>query len=299
MDGVIPLWKPRGLTSHDCVQQIRRIFKTRKVGHTGTLDPMVEGVLPICINQATKIVPYLTAMDKTYIAKIQLGVATETEDAHGKVIEEKEVTNSLSLTKIDDVLQSFQGTITQIPPLYSAVRVKGKRLYEYARENIPVERPKRQVTIHQIKRTSKLLNNGSAFEFKVHCSQGTYIRTLCVDIGRKLGYPAHMSHLVRVTASSFTEKETITLAEIERAQANDRLEQTVVSMLRALQHMSKIEVDEQIRQKVSYGQKLTNIGQMPFGELILLTYDDELIAIYEVDQTSQNTIKPVRVFITQ
>ncbi|HLS20370.1 MAG TPA: tRNA pseudouridine(55) synthase TruB [Bacillota bacterium] len=298
MDGIIPLWKPSGMTSHDCVQQIRKIYETRKVGHTGTLDPMVEGVLPICIGQATKIVPYLTAMDKTYIAEIQLGIATETEDAHGEIIKETQVKQSLTLAKVDEVLQSFQGTITQIPPLYSAVRVKGKRLYEYARANIHVERPKRKVTIYNIERTSPMTNNGTSFTFKVNCSQGTYIRTLCVDIGKKLGYPAHMSHLIRVEASSFVKEETITFAEIEKAKVNNNLEQTTVSMLRALQHMAKIEVDSQTKQKVSYGQKLKNIEQITSEEPFLLTYQNELIAIYEVDRNDIYTIKPIRVFIT-
>lgn len=299
MDGIIPLWKPKGMTSHDCVQQIRRIFQTRKVGHTGTLDPMVEGVLPICINQATKLVPYLTAMDKTYIAQVQLGIATETEDAHGDIIEQKEVHQPPSLTEIDAVLNSFQGTILQTPPLYSAVRVKGKRLYEYARENIPVERPRREVTIYHIERTSKLLNKGTAFNFKVHCSQGTYIRTLCVDIGKKLNYPAHMSDLVRTYASSFTKDETVTLERLKQAQADDELEKYVVSMLRALQHMAKIEVDEATKQKVSYGQPLKNLIKKPLDEPFLLTYKEELIAIYEVDRKNRKIIKPIRVFITQ
>lgn len=298
MDGIIPLWKPKGMTSHDCVQQIRKMYKTRKVGHTGTLDPMVEGVLPICINQATKIVPYLTAMDKTYIAEIQLGTATETEDAHGKIIDEKQVNEPLILAEVDHVLQSFQGQITQIPPLYSAVRVKGKRLYEYARANIHVERPKRNVTIYNIVRISELMNNGTSFQFKVNCSQGTYIRTLCVDIGKKLGYPAHMSHLIRVEASSFTKEETITFTEIEKAKANNNLEQTTVSMLRALQHMAKIEVDLATKRKVSYGQKLKNIDQLTSEEPFLLIYENELIAIYKVDRNDTHVIKPIRVFIT-
>ncbi|HLS07175.1 MAG TPA: tRNA pseudouridine(55) synthase TruB [Bacillota bacterium] len=298
MDGIIPLWKPKGMTSHDCVQQIRKIYNTRKVGHTGTLDPMVEGVLPICINRATKIVPYLTEMDKTYAAQVQLGIATETEDAHGEIIEEKAITTPPTLNEIDDVLQSFKGLITQIPPMYSAVRVKGKRLYEYARENKFVERPKRQVKIYNIHRTSELLKGKTAFNFRVHCSQGTYIRTLCVDIGKKLNYPAHMSHLIRVTASSFSQEETITFAQINEAKRTNNLEKTVVSMLRALQHMVKIEVDANIEQKISHGQKLKNFTHVMTSEPFLLVKDDHLLAIYQVDANNHNIIRPVRVFIT-
>src|SRR5690625_1239531 len=140
MDGILPLWKPKGITSHDCVAKVRRIFNIKKVGHAGTLDPNVEGVLVVCIGEATKIVSYLTSMKKTYIAECSLGIATETEDADGQVIEHQEITSSISKQRIDHVLQSFTGEIIQVPPMYSAVRVNGKRLYEYARENIEVKR---------------------------------------------------------------------------------------------------------------------------------------------------------------
>jgi len=297
MDGIIPLWKPKGMTSHDCVAKIRRIYGTRKVGHTGTLDPMVEGVLPICINRATKIVPYLTAMEKTYQAEIKLGIATETEDAQGKIIAQKEIITLPSLMEIDQALQSFKGTIEQIPPMYSAVRVKGKRLYEYAREKKVVERPKRKVTIYEIKRISKLSADGSSFSFKVNCSQGTYIRTLCVDIGKKLGYPAHMSHLIRTEASSFTSDETITFAEIKQAKENNQLDKTIVSMLRGLQHMAKIEVDDVQRRKISFGQKMKTNDRIPLTEPFLFIQRDELLAIYKIDDHNKNLMRPVRVFI--
>lgn len=298
MDGIIPLWKPKGMTSHDCVAKIRQIYGTRKVGHTGTLDPMVEGVLPICINRATKIVPYLTSMSKTYHAEIKLGTATETEDAQGEIVEQKSVIHPPNLTEIDEVLQSFQGRIVQIPPMYSAVRVKGKRLYEYARAKEIVERPKRQVTIYSIARTSDMSADGTSFSFKVNCSQGTYIRTLCVDIGKKLGYPAHMSHLVRTAASSFTASETITFSEIKQAKARNQLEQTIASMLRGLRHMAKIEVDSNLRRKISYGRKMDLFEDIPETEPFLFVQHDELLAIYKVDDYHKHFIRPVRVFIT-
>src|SRR5690625_1449047 len=184
--------------------KIRKILGTRKVGHTGTLDPEVEGVLVICIGQATKVVPFLTAMNKTYIAECSLGVATETEDAHGEIVEEKGVTHPPSEQDIEDVLKLFKGDITQIPPMYSAVKVNGKKLYEYARANEYIERPSRQVFIHDLIQLEQNSKNTNKFRFKVACSAGTYIRTLCVDIGKKLGYPAHMSDLVRIEACSFT-----------------------------------------------------------------------------------------------
>lgn len=140
MGGILPLWKPKGMTSHDCVMKIRKLYKTKKVGHTGTLDPEVEGVLPICIGQATKIVQFLTDTKKTYVAELKLGSATETEDSYGEIIEEVEVDEIPSQQVIENVLQSFKGEIIQVPPMYSAVKVAGKKLYEYARLNQTVER---------------------------------------------------------------------------------------------------------------------------------------------------------------
>src|SRR5699024_3295257 len=147
MDGIIPLWKPKGLTSHDCVIKIRKLLQTKKVGHTGTLDPEAEGVLPICVGQATKIVPYLTDMRKTYIAEVTRRTATETENGSSKVDDMTQITATPGRHNIQAVLQSFTGEITQVPPMCSAVQVKGKKLYEYARAGDTVQRPKRVVKI--------------------------------------------------------------------------------------------------------------------------------------------------------
>src|SRR5699024_9577484 len=197
LNGILPLWKPKGMTSRDCVVRVRKLFSMKKVGHTGTLDPEVEGVLPICLGQGTKIVPFLTDTKKTYVAEIMLGTARETEE------------------KIKKVLHSFEGKITQIPPMYSAVKVNGKKLYEYARNNEEVERPKREVTIHEIKHLSSKKNNNRIIKMKVICSKGTYIRTLCADIGKALGYPAHMYSLVRLATGSLDKKDTYTFDTIE------------------------------------------------------------------------------------
>src|SRR5699024_5318362 len=150
MNGILPLWKPRGMTSHDCVMKVRKLLKTRKVGHTGTLDPEVEGVLVVCVGQATKIVPFLTAMDKTYIAECSLGIATETEDAFGSVVPEKEFIASSSNKDIQQTMKLFRGEIAHSPTLYSAVKVKGTLLYEYARATEYVERTTRKITIHTL-----------------------------------------------------------------------------------------------------------------------------------------------------
>jgi len=296
MNGILPLWKPKGLTSHDCVMKVRHLFHVKKVGHTGTLDPEVEGVLPICIGEATKVVQYLTPLKKTYIATIQLGIATDTEDAHGKVIEKKEIMQTPSVQTIDDVLQSFKGNITQIPPMYSAVKVKGKKLYEYARANEQIERPKRNVSIYDIYRMSPLTNNDTSFQIKVVCSQGTYIRTLCVDIGKELGYPAHMSHLVRIGASSFTAKDTVKLPDIEQYKKKGKLKELLIPMADGLKHMDRLYVNQETKQRISHGQKLRKPTKQLHSDPFLVMYREQLLAIYQIHPENSNVIKPVRVF---
>lgn len=296
MDGILPLWKPKGMTSHDCVSKIRRLFHTKKVGHTGTLDPEVEGVLAICIGHATKIVPYLTAAKKTYIAECKLGIATDTEDAHGAIIEEKKIEHPPSNRDIEDVLTLFQGDITQIPPMYSAVKVKGKKLYEYARADEAVERPSRQVTIYDIQQLPSEHRDPTSFRMKVVCSQGTYIRTLCVDIGKKLGYPAHMSQLTRIEAGSFTKEETVTFAEIEEAVQNNKEHELLYPLLRGLTQLDRFSVDQESKIKVLHGQKLERPRIELKTDPFLILYEDQLLAIYQVHTENPKLIKPVRVF---
>src|SRR5690606_17020001 len=151
MDGILPLWKPAGMTSHDCVVKLRRILKTKKIGHTGTLDPGVEGVLPMCIGRATKIAQFVTEMGKSYRAEVTIGIATTTEDADGEIVSQKKVDKTFTRDEIEKVLASLTGEIEQIPPMYSSVKVKGRPLYEYARKGIEVERPRRKVNIYRLK----------------------------------------------------------------------------------------------------------------------------------------------------
>ncbi len=296
MNGILPLWKPKGLTSHDCVMKIRRLFHTKKVGHTGTLDPQVEGVLPICIGQATKIVPYLMETKKTYIAEVMLGTSTETEDREGRVIEQKEITSPPSNQSIENTLQSFVGDIIQIPPMYSAVKVKGKRLYEYARANETVERPSRQITIHEIKRIPSSKETNHSFRIQVICSKGTYIRTLCVDIGKHLGYPAHMSDLVRIQTGSFTKDEAVTFKTIERASLMDKQNQLLLPIVKGLLHLNCLNVDETMKKAIQFGQKLPRPEQIVDTDPFIVLFHNQLLAIYQVHPEKPNLIKPVRVF---
>ncbi|WP_096269846.1 tRNA pseudouridine(55) synthase TruB [Paucisalibacillus globulus] len=295
MDGILPLWKPKGWTSHDCVMKIRKLYKTKKVGHTGTLDPEVEGVLPICIGQATKIVQFLTETSKVYTAELTLGSATETEDAHGDIIEEVKVSRFPTQQKIENVLKSFQGEITQVPPMYSAVKVAGKKLYEYARANQTVERSSRKIVIHEINFISKN-EEANKIKFNVTCSKGTYIRTLCVDIGKELGYPAHMTYLVREKTGTITREHTFDFETIEAACVNGNEQELLLPITEGLTHLDTVQVDEQTKQKVLNGQKLSRTDQIMEARPFKVMHGDKLLAIYQIHPEKKGEIKPIRVF---
>ncbi|SEQ56918.1 tRNA pseudouridine synthase B [Virgibacillus subterraneus] len=295
MNGILPLWKPKGMTSHDCVIAIRKKFHLKKVGHTGTLDPEVEGVLPICIGQATKIVPYLTDTKKTYIAQVMLGVATETEDSHGAIIEKYKVVNPPSKQSIENVLQLFRGEITQIPPMYSAVKVNGKKLYEYARANEQVERPQRKVIIYQLNQVGET-EHQDRFTIKATCSKGTYIRTLCVDIGKKLGYPAHMAHLVRTETGIIKKEDTVTFSAIDDAIELQNQEKLLMPISKGLNHLEHINVNENTKKRVLYGQKLPKPDNVSKTDPFVMMFDKQVLAIYQIHPEKTDLIKPIRVF---
>lgn len=299
MHGIIPLWKPVGLTSHDCVMKMRRIFRTKKVGHTGTLDPEVAGVLPICIGEATKIVPYLTDTKKTYQAEVTLGYATDTEDQTGKIVETSDDVPSFTNAALEQVLAKFQGEITQVVPLYSAVKVNGKKLYEYARANQPVERPSRQTMIFSIelmKNSIKEENGLFRFGYEVTCSKGTYIRTLSLDIGKALGFPAHMSHLIRTATGNFTRENSYTLEEIEAKRAEEKHENLLVPFKQGVDHLPVWSVDEEVAKKVLNGQKLNKPAVLLPDIPYRVEVNDHLLAIYQQHPTKPELMKPSRVF---
>ena len=212
MNGILIVNKERGFTSHDVVAKLRGILRTKKIGHTGTLDPDATGVLPVCVGRATKICGLLTDTDKIYEAVIRFGVKTDTLDMTGKIIEEKPV--SITEGQLVEALAAFVGDIEQVPPMYSAVKVNGKRLYELARKGQEVERKKRMVTIHEPTLLSASLPEARC-SVRVHCSKGTYIRTLCSDIGDRLGCGAAMESLKRTRAGGFAIGQAMTLSEIE------------------------------------------------------------------------------------
>ncbi|MEH7350400.1 tRNA pseudouridine(55) synthase TruB [Gottfriedia acidiceleris] len=303
MNGVIALNKPAGLTSHDCVFKIRKILKTKKVGHTGTLDPEVTGVLPICVGEATKLIPYLTDDRKKYIGEITLGFSTTTEDAHGEIIDQKKVDRVITREEILNVLNQLTGDISQTPPMYSAVKVNGKKLYEYARAGIEVERPTRTVTIFEIillDDREVFVGDTISFKFEVFCSKGTYIRTLAVQIGELLGFPAHMSYLTRTKAGAFTIDDCITFAELEENANDFTLDCVMLSMEQALNEYPRLTVTAEEEVRVFNGGFFPNTMNCKEGEYIAVyNENNRIIAMYTPNPKNNNVIKPTRVFHNQ
>ena len=218
--GIINVYKEKGYTSHDVVAKLRGIAGQKKIGHTGTLDPDAEGVLPVCLGKATKVCELLTDKDKTYRAVLCLGQTTDTQDASGTVLETSDVSN-LNEAQVTEAIQGFVGEYAQIPPMYSALKVGGKKLYELAREGKTVERKARNVMIHSIK---ILRVDLPRVEMEVSCSKGTYIRTLCHDIGEKLGVGGCMESLLRVQVGRFVLADSLRLSEIQKAKEDGNLE---------------------------------------------------------------------------
>ncbi|USG67975.1 tRNA pseudouridine(55) synthase TruB [Brevibacillus ruminantium] len=286
--GVIVIDKPAGMTSHDCVARIRRIFGTKKVGHTGTLDPDVTGVLPICIGNATRLVEYLQDLPKRYEVIMRLGTATTTEDASGEVVEKKNVeTDDISEAKILSAFDQFTGDIEQVPPMYSAVKVQGKRLYDLAREGIVIERAARAVTIYQID-FHGISVDGDYLDiaFSCTCSKGTYVRTLCVDLGRTLGYPAHMKQLRRVKSGPFLEEQAISLEKLEAMhRAEEDLSDQVIPIAQALSFLPRYEIAPDRKKAVLNGLTTALPGlQAEAGSLICLFSGNQLLGIHRVCQ---------------
>lgn len=229
-NGIINVYKEKGYTSHDVVAKLRGILKQKKIGHTGTLDPQAEGVLPVCLGTGTKLCDMLTDKDKEYEALLLLGVSTDTQDTTGTVLKEMPV--EASADEVEQAILSYIGEYDQIPPMYSAIKVDGKKLYELAREGKEIERKARRVRILSIEILSMELPR---VRIRVECSKGTYIRTLCHDIGEKLGCGGCMEELLRTRVSSFDVREALTLESIERLRDEAKLTEQIVSVEKALE----------------------------------------------------------------
>jgi tRNA pseudouridine55 synthase len=251
MNGIVNIYKEKGFTSHDVVNIVRGLIKF-KAGHTGTLDPDAQGVLPVCFGRATKIADYIMADDKEYIADVILGAATDTQDASGEILERKPVLCNLS--EIHKVVQGFIGQILQIPPMYSAIKVGGKKLYEYARQGTVVERKPRQITIHAIEVLE--VNLPVSFKIRVACSKGTYIRTLCADIGLALGTAAHMGGLLRTKSGGFHIEKAIKLADLREFAARGEIDSVTMPIEAALSHFQKITISSRADKWLRNGNKI-------------------------------------------
>lgn len=257
MNGILIINKPKEYTSHDVVAKIKKICHT-KVGHTGTLDPMATGVLTVLLGQGTKLSKYLVEHDKIYETTIQLGSKTDTADGEGNVIEEKKV-NMLNLTKdnIDSIFQNLIGKQEQTPPIYSAIKVKGKKLYEYARENKKVEIPKREIEIYNLK-LLKIDLGKQTISLQVHCSKGTYIRTLCETIAEKLETVGYMKELNRIQVGNFNINKSIKIEEIQQNVNNEKFwEDNIITIEKFFENKSYIELDKRKLQMFLNGVKLS------------------------------------------
>lgn len=293
MDGVLPLFKERGMTSADCVAKVRHILHMRKVGHSGTLDPNVDGVLPICLGQATKIVNLLMNSGKTYTGEITLGFATTTEDLDGEIIAQKKLLTPFTNEQLDAVFQQMTGDLIQIPPMYSAVKVHGRRLYEYARAGESVERPERRIKVTQFIRLGETVfdptKGTQKIKFEVQCSKGTYVRTLAVDFGKKLQVPAVMSQLTRQASGGFTIADTVTLAQLTQVVNEHHCSQVIWPLQKVLAKYPQVFLTSDQWTRVHNGAAI-HLNHND-DKVVALMYDGTVKALYQ--RTALHSYKPM------
>lgn len=298
MDGILNIYKEKGFTSHDVVAVVRRTIGQKKVGHTGTLDPDAEGVLPVCLGKGTKLADMIMAKTKGYRAILKLGVTTTTEDASGEVLEVKGV--NFDEKKIKEVIASFVGEINQIPPMYSAIKVNGKKLYELAREGKEIERKSRVITIFEI--SIRQFLPPDRIEIDVMCSKGTYIRTLCSDIGQALGCGGHMEHLLRTASGQFTLETAIKLDTLKKLAEEERISEVLLPIDQVLEGYPTITIAEKGTNLLHNGAKIYDYffakkeGNPVVSEKVLV-YDSEntLMGIYQLlEEEGKHFVKPLK-----
>lgn len=278
MNGIIIVNKEKGISSFFQIKLINRILGCKKIGHAGTLDPLATGVLVVLLNDATKLSDYLIKDTKEYEVEITIGIKSDTYDITGNIEEEVKVNK---ISDVDNVLKSFLGKSIQKPPIYSAIKQQGMKLYEKAREKMDIKVEPREIFIDEICRISDILygDNKAVFSFKVKVSKGTYIRSLCVDIGNKLGYPALMSNLIRLKSGEFRLEDSYSIDDIKSGNFK------IINMLDALKRYSIIEVNNEVYKLVLNGRiiekKLLNTKGELAEDLLVLKYNNNLLAIYE------------------
>ena len=296
MDGIINVYKEAGFTSHDVVAKLRGICRQKKIGHTGTLDPQATGVLPVCLGSATRACEMLTDRTKEYVAELLLGQITDTQDTTGTVLEEREV--AVDEAQVREVIESFVGGYDQIPPMYSALKVNGKKLYELARAGKEVERQARHVDLPAIEILEIRL---PVVKFRVECSKGTYIRSLCADIGGKLGCGGTMQSLVRTRVGEFRLADALTLAQLQELRDTDRLEEALLPTDRIFADFNAVHVGEKWRKLIDNGNAFYPGQTMeqttyPAGEWVrVYREDDSFVGIYAYDRVKE-WYKPMKIF---
>ncbi len=289
--GLFLLDKTPDMSSNMALQKAKRLLGVRKAGHTGSLDPLASGLLPICIGRATRLSSYLLNHDKRYVVEIKLGITTETGDTEGKVLVEKDVP-LLTADSLDQVIATFVGEIEQIPPMYSALKHKGKRLYELARQGIEVERKARPITIHQI----TLLNySDGLLELDVSCSKGTYIRTLAEDIGKQIGCGAHVTSLRRTEVGDLDIKHAWTLKQLEAMETSEQRMQCVLDADEMLHGWSSVKVTQELEFYLSRGQAVWMPNLPSTGWLRIYSKDHQFIGIGEI--ADDGKLAPRRLFV--
>jgi tRNA pseudouridine55 synthase len=285
--GVLLLDKPYGFSSNQALQKVKWLYQAQKAGHTGTLDPLATGVLPICFGEATKFAQHLTDESKTYVATVKFGVSTTTGDKEGEVV--SEVACQVSHADITHVLPQFMGEITQVPPMYSALKVNGKPLYEYARDGVELERQPRQVTIHALR---VLACEENSADIEVCCSKGTYIRTLGEDIGKALNVGAHLTALRRTATATYQIAETITIEALEQMSMEQR-DALLLPVDTAIERLPKIALHEDAAYYFKQGNPVWLSGAIPAGDLRIYSTAGLFLGIGQ--QQRDGRIAPKRV----
>lgn len=297
--GIINVYKEKGFTSHDVVAKLRGICKQKKIGHTGTLDPDAVGVLPVCVGNATRICDMLTDRDKEYVADVRLGLVTDTQDASGTVLKQHEV--MVSEKEVREAVESFRGEIMQVPPMYSALKVGGRRLYELARQGREVERAPRPVTIHEIE---ILEQNMPEFTMRVVCSKGTYIRTLCHDIGERLGCGGIMASLTRTRVGEFGIEQSLTVSELETIYREDKLSEHLIPVDRMFEKLPSVIAKPESLKALRNGNQLKKAecnwqmaGEQE-GQYRVYSHEGRFFGIYNYDRR-RGLLCPVKMFLEE
>lgn len=288
MDGIVLINKEKNCTSRDVVNQVSKILKTKKIGHTGTLDPIATGVLVLCIGKATKLVEVITSYDKEYEAEVILGIKTDTKDITGEILKEEKAI--ISKENIEECLKKMIGTYNQTVPIYSAVKINGKKLYEYARNNEEIELPKRKVTIKELKLTSDITYEKEKTKFKIKChvSKGTYIRSLIEDIATNLNTIGTMENLKRTKQGNFQIASANTIQDIE----NNKFK--IYSIEEILEKFYKIEMTDDLYFKIKNGSIIKNNYN---HDIVAFTKNDKVIAIYKEYSKDKTLLKPWKMFL--